>query len=233
MTDKEGAALSLADALEIVADAELAVAINSDKSGKSALKAAQDFIKAKDALMAQDISNQLETPEGIANLYKKYAIDPALQEINATEQLNAAIREASPEYIKETKNIKDQSEEIAKLEHEMSKYQDAISKAQYELDTSTIFGQGILDKISNENSYLTETLALIDHQEASINDKYDLQAEALSKISELNSGIADQQRDQLDLADSLSRGDISSAAKAAQAMRANAAAAAQGRASER
>ena len=128
MTDKEGAALSLADALEIVADAELAVAINSDKSGKSALKAAQDFITAKDALMAQDVSNQLQTPEGTANLYKKYAIDPALQEISATEQLNAAIREASPEYIKETKNIKDQSEAIAKLEHEMSKYQDAISK---------------------------------------------------------------------------------------------------------
>ena len=225
------AGIDLTDALEMLADAELAVAINSDKSGKSALKAAQDFITAKDALMAQDVSNQLQTPEGTANLYKKYAIDPALQEISATEQLNAAIREASPEYIKETKNIKDQSEAIAKLEHEMSKYQDAISKAQYELDTSTIFGQGILDKISNENSSLTETLALIDRQEASINDKYDLQAEALSKISEINSEIANQQRDQLDLADSLSRGDISGAAKAAQAMRASAAAAAQGRAS--
>ena len=225
------AGIDLTDALEMLADAELAVAINSDKSGKSALKAAQDFITAKDALMAQDVSNQLQTPEGTANLYKKYAIDPALQEISATEQLNAAIREASPEYIKETKNIKDQSEAIAKLEHEMSKYQNAISKAQYELDTSTIFGQDILDKISNENSSLTETLALIDRQEASINDKYDLQAEALSKISEINSEIANQQRDQLDLADSLSRGDISGAAKAAQAMRANAAAAAQGRAS--
>jgi len=225
------AGIDLTDALEMLADAELAVAINSDKSGKSALKAAQDFITAKDALMAQDVSNQLQTPEGTANLYKKYAIDPALQEISATEQLNAAIREASPEYIKETKNIKNQSEAIAKLEHEMSKYQDAISKAQYELDTSTVFGQGILDKISNENSSLTETLALIDRQEASINDKYDLQAEALSKISEINSEIANQQRDQLDLADSLSRGDISGAAKAAQAMRASAAAAAQGRAS--
>jgi hypothetical protein len=57
-----------------------------------------------------------------------------------------------------------------------------------------------------------------------INEKYDEQANALSKIADINSKIAAQQKQQLTLADALTSGDISAAAAAAQEMRATQAA---------
>jgi hypothetical protein len=86
-----------------------------------------------------------------------------------------------------------------------------------------------LQKLSDEGDILSNTLSLIDRQESEINKKYDAQAAALTKISEINSEIASQQKQQLGLADALSRGDIAAAAAAAQEMRASAATNAQGR----
>ena len=54
-----------------------------------------------------------------------------------------------------------------------------------------------------------------------INKKYDDQAEALRKVKEVNDQIIQQQKDQLDLADAITSGDISAAARAAQQSRAN------------
>ena len=86
-----------------------------------------------------------------------------------------------------------------------------------------------LTKLSDEGDILSNTLSLIDRQTSKINEKYDAQAAALTKISEINSEIAGQQKQQIGLADALSRGDIAAAAAAAQEMRATAAANAQGR----
>jgi TP901 family phage tail tape measure protein len=60
--------------------------------------------------------------------------------------------------------------------------------------------------------------------EEEINDKYDKRIDALDKVAELNQQISEAQRDQLDLADALARGDIGAAARAAQTMRSNEAA---------
>jgi hypothetical protein len=54
-----------------------------------------------------------------------------------------------------------------------------------------------------------------------INEKYDKQQEALTKVAEINQQIIGQQQQQLGLADALSQGDISAAAKAVQDMRAS------------
>jgi TP901 family phage tail tape measure protein len=64
-------------------------------------------------------------------------------------------------------------------------------------------------------------LKLIDRQEKAINEKYDKRIKALDAVAKANAEISQQQRDQLDLADALSRGDIAAAARAAQTMRAN------------
>jgi len=64
-------------------------------------------------------------------------------------------------------------------------------------------------------------LALISDQEDEINKKYNARLEALAEIEKAEQAIAEQQRDQLDLADALTRGDISAAARAMQTMRAN------------
>jgi hypothetical protein len=86
-----------------------------------------------------------------------------------------------------------------------------------------------LAKLSDEGDILSNNLSLIDRQTSKINEKYDAQAAALTKVSEINSEIANQQKQQLGLADALSRGDIAAAAAAAQEMRATAAANAQGK----
>jgi hypothetical protein len=77
--------------------------------------------------------------------------------------------------------------------------------------------------LNDESAILSNSLSIIDYQSKEINDKYDLQASALQKISDINSEIASQQKQQLTLADALSQGDISAAAAAAQDMRASAA----------
>jgi TP901 family phage tail tape measure protein len=76
-----------------------------------------------------------------------------------------------------------------------------------------------------------QDLAIIDRAAEGINKKYDEQEKALTKISEINQEIAQQEKGRLNLADALSRGDIAAAATAAQQMRADAAQNAMGRSS--
>ena len=71
---------------------------------------------------------------------------------------------------------------------------------------------------------LNQDLAIINKAADGINKKYDEQEKALEKISNLNQEIAEQEKGRLTLADALTSGDISAAARAAQEMRATAAA---------
>jgi TP901 family phage tail tape measure protein len=81
-----------------------------------------------------------------------------------------------------------------------------------------------IQALNDEASILQNNLTLIDKQSEAINLKYDKQADALTKVSEINADIANQQKQQIGLADALSRGDISAAASAAQDIRATEAA---------
>jgi hypothetical protein len=78
--------------------------------------------------------------------------------------------------------------------------------------------------MQDESSKLSEDLAVMDKITESINDKYKVQEEALTKVAELNQDIVEQQKQQLGLADALSKGDISAAAAAVQDIRATQAA---------
>ena len=64
----------------------------------------------------------------------------------------------------------------------------------------------------------------IERQEENINESYEAKFAALDKVQRANEAISRQQKSQLTLADALSQGDIAAAAKAAQEMRAQAAA---------
>ena len=126
--------------------------------------------------------------------------------------------------------------------------QDQIEKVQRDLEVNTEYGSRVIDglnekieglnrtmemnpdwgsraiqKLQDESSVLSHDLDLINKAAEGINEKYDKQAEALQKVQQINQNILALQQDQLDLAGSLTSGDISSAAKAAQKMRATAA----------
>jgi TP901 family phage tail tape measure protein len=66
-------------------------------------------------------------------------------------------------------------------------------------------------------------LSLISDTEDDINKKYEKRLSALDEIAKAQEAISEQQRDQLDIADALTKGDIASAARAVQASRQNAA----------
>ncbi len=85
--------------------------------------------------------------------------------------------------------------------------------------------------LQEESSDLANELELMDRAAEQINQKYDAQEAALQKISDINQEISGQQKQQLNIADALTQGDISAAAQAAQEARAQAAAAASERAS--
>jgi TP901 family phage tail tape measure protein len=66
---------------------------------------------------------------------------------------------------------------------------------------------------------LEADLKRLEDQERKINESYDERIEALDKVKGANDAIAGQQKQQLTIADALSRGDISAAAAAAQELR--------------
>jgi hypothetical protein len=92
------------------------------------------------------------------------------------------------------------------LQNQIDAAQDKIDEAQYSID----------DKEA--------ALRSIEKQEQKINDKYDERIKALDAVEKANAAISAQQKGQLTLAEALTSGDIAAAAKAAQDMRAQAAA---------
>jgi TP901 family phage tail tape measure protein len=98
-----------------------------------------------------------------------------------------------------------------------------VSDLNRQLETNPFFGDRAIKKIQDEGSILSNDLEIINNAAEKINEKYDEQAEALSKVQEINQNILEQQKQQLGLADALTQGDISAAARAAQDIRATSA----------
>ena len=99
--------------------------------------------------------------------------------------------------------------------------QEQISDMERELEMNPLFGDRAIGKLNAENTKLSNDMAIMANQAEKINERYDKQAEALQKVSDINAGIIAQQQSQLDLADALTQGDISAAARSMQASRAD------------
>jgi TP901 family phage tail tape measure protein len=82
-------------------------------------------------------------------------------------------------------------------------------------------GAGSQPSLPTEEERYQASLNLIADQEEAINKSYDKRLEALDEIQKAQEAISNQQRDQLDLADALTKGDIASAARAMRSMREN------------
>jgi len=104
-------------------------------------------------------------------------------------------------------------------ERPMADLGEQINDLQRDLEVNPIFGDRAIKAINDANAKLSHDLTLIQHDADAINKKYDEQAEALAEVQRINEAILNQQKEQLDLADAITSGDISSAAKAAQQMR--------------
>jgi len=152
----------------------------------------------------------------------------------------AAQREYKPKILNAEKEVKNAQAAVDGVQAEIDSIQKGIDKEQRKIELEITrpiedMQEEISDlqrdielefdrplaALSDESSLLSEQLVFIDKAAENINSKYDAQAEALTKVSEINSDIINQQKQQLGLADALTQGDISAAASAAQEMRAS------------
>ena len=187
------AGVSQAQALELVADANMAVAISRieditelEKWIKT-YKTAKDLIdktaRQNDPITAfrndmDKINEMLDVQEQQARA--KY--QPEIDRVNGLIEANEKAIETKQRYveIEYERPIQQRQSEIAKLNHDLS----------------------LIEKTASE-----------------ITKKYDKQREALEQVYSVNQRIADQQKAKISLADALTSGDISQAAQIAQDIR--------------
>ena len=112
------------------------------------------------------------------------------------------------------------AQQLVKLKQgELDAQQKLVDVAQLEVDAAN----KLIDAENEKNDKLSHDIKLIDHAAEAINAKYDAQKQALQDIASVNDYIIGQQGKQLTLADALTQGDISAAARAVQDMRAGSA----------
>ena len=177
------------------------------------------------------------------------AAAPGMELVNkmfaVQEQLiRTGVSSASRDMVKNVKALKDVNDkyqlEIQRINIERIKpIEDEIQKATRALEMDItrpleVFQEEISDlqriikvafedpiaEINAENTILSNDMDKMNHAAEEINKRYDEQAKSLEKVSEIKSQIVEQEKEQLDLADALSKGDIGAAARAVQAIRA-------------
>lgn len=199
LTKLMAAGMSVAEAYDAIEDPAFAAAVASgqfnDKAIKGMVKLSPLLTKARKDFEAIKEANTIAANIKLGNFEE--AASPGISAAMKYFDIQEKIIEMNYRgRIKEQEDIihtSDLAIKAAQAIQDANSYQ--MSKYQYEVD-------------------------LIDEKAAGITKKYDEQFEALDKVSQINEVIAGQQQRQLGLADALSQGDISAAAKAAQEMRA-------------
>jgi ribosomal protein S6 len=198
------------------------------ETGK-AFEAAKNPILAAALATTKVGSSQWKT---LLGLIKQVNVESKKAALSPEEMADVAERTIEVQYRSAIKDgeaaVKTAEKAVEAVEKEISGIQDSIEKKQRNIELT--FSRPI-ETLQSESSLLSEQLKDIDRAAEGINAKYDLQEKALTKISEINQEIAEQEKGRLGLADALSRGDIAAAASAAQQMRADAAKNAMGRSS--
>lgn len=193
--------LSAQQISEILSNKGLAKEFIKDlKDGEISSKLIRDYLNQIDIQEKIDLKIQLSTPEGIQEWLNDYSGAVSSATSIATEFFEAQRSIADQDFMSGT-NVGGRNEDLIN-----------ISDIQDEIEESTLK----LDEYRFDMGNLEYDLSSITDQEEEINKKYDERLDALNKILEANSDIAEQQESQLDIATALSSGDVAAAAKAVQ-----------------
>ena len=187
------AGMDQAQALELVADANLAVAISRVKD----IKELKELIK-----LYQDAEIAVKGTARANDPIKAFRDD--MDKVN--EMLDVQERQAKAKYQPEIDRINDLIDANEKAIEVKQRY----SEIQYDRP---------IQQRQNQITELNHDLSLIEKTASSITEKYDKQREALEQVYSINSRIADQQKAKISLADALTSGDISQAAQILQDIR--------------
>ena len=168
-------------------------------------------------------------------------IDALQKEVKLRESLTSIIGEneiaskafggtSSLSYEQLVEGTKKIQEELDRLQRELevdpdfgSRAIDALNESindlNREIEMDPEWGTRAVESLQDESGVLSNDLEVMNNAAEKINEEYDKQAEALQKVSDINQNILDQQKEQIDLADAITSGDIAAAARAAQQMR--------------
>jgi len=224
----KSAGATSADALEMISDANFAVSL----SAAGTTEEVQELINKFKALKREtDITLAQTDPQQyfdnlMATANRRYDLDETLARRKYEPQI-----EALELTIDATNRLIDAEQNRIKLDYDqpIESKQKEISVLQNQLSMGV---EKQLDANSKISAALSEDQAVIGNIVDQINNKYDLQEKALTKISSINQDIIEQQKDQIGLADALTSGNISAAAQAAEEMRQKSAAAVASKAQE-
>jgi TP901 family phage tail tape measure protein len=209
--------------------------LNNLKEGATVSQDLVDYINSIPERKQLEIDIAMKTPEGMQGLFDE-ARGNAEEYFSVIED---SIRIKFKNPIKGAENsVNSARDAVTNLENQISSIQDTIDQRQRSIEINitrkiedyqsqidslqekiTAQFDKPIEILGNESDKLSHDLSIMDHAAEAINNKYDTQAEALTKIANINSQIANQQKQQLTLADALTQGDISAAAAAAQELR--------------
>lgn len=196
------AGLPAAQAIEMLGNAQFAMALKTQKNPEVIKKLINQF---------KELTKQTKlTEEALKTPTDKLRdrIDPIQEQIDMeTNLLDLQERGIRLDYEPKIQALQDQ----VSANEELIESNQRLLEINYDRPI-----QALQDQAAKYNRELDG----IDKNAESINKKYDAQEEALNKVKQINSDIADQQKRQLDLAGALSQGDISAAAQAIQNIRA-------------
>ena len=187
------AGMDQAQALELVANANFAVAISHEKDAEKLKKLIQFYQDAQVAIKGTERAN---------DPIKAFRDD--MDKIN--EMLDVQERQAKAKYQPEIDRINDLIDANEKAIEVKQRY----SEINYDRP---------IEQRQNQITELNHDLSLIEKTASTITEKYDKQREALEQVYSINSRIVDQQKAKISLADALTSGDISQAAQILQDIR--------------
>ena len=214
-----GEGLSREDAASIASDpakAQALLAASTDKTGESTRK----LVKSYKELLAvpeylDPVKNKLDE---INNMYKAQML-PLQEKIDKQQEIVDNIQEE----IDALQELNDSDQDkIRNLERQKEMIQRQIDDYERlnELDERRVQTLQRQDELRNrESESLSRELEALSDVEKKIRESYQERIDALDKVSEVNSHILEQQKQQLGLSQALSEGDIYAATAAAQQMR--------------
>lgn len=236
------AGVGVAEAHELIGDAALAAMIASEGNSKSAKK----LIKLYKEVQAQKEKAEARTQvrEDIASRKDELNLPQIIrsQGFSTIEEMAIMSDEGLKQMAKNGQwgpAFQERLQQIFdSIEFKESVFEDGFNKAMerfsametkidIDFQKATMGDQDIIEKAQDKIAGLQyqiddwdAQLVEIEEQENKINDKYDERFKALDAVRALNEQVSKQQKGQLTLADALSQGDISAAARAAQDIRA-------------
>ena len=213
----KSAGVESADALDMVKDANFAVSLSAATTTEEVKGLIEQFKEQRKeqekTLIATDPFQYFNNQKDVMS--QKFDVD----ERNIRAQYEPAIEAVQKQIDGQNEIIRLKQYELETDEKINTKKIDGINKEIDLLQRSMSIGvDKQLSALSDESAKYSEDMAVMNKTIESINEKYDLQEKALSKVSQINQDIIDKQKSQISLADALTSGDISAAAQAAQVM---------------